>query len=220
MAIKLPEGSQVSFSTTQSAPIKIVDTSNEAPPFATLSGDITVKTGDVIVVNSNWSLINDVVAVAGQLTDDHKLRLLGHDTSDTFFCSPGEGSGSVRAVSGWVAFDQINEVSASGGEQKFYTYSHLNDPTGREHQIPTSKSAVTLTFKLHYDPAQSWYDAAKRVSFQRKPVVLRIKLPDRDVIYHYGYLSMDGNPSLTKEQGMEVSATLSTQCEHILIPAA
>ena len=218
MAITLPEGTKVRFNTTQSKPISIVETSNEAPPFATLTGDITVKTGDVLIVKHNWSLLNESVAVAGQLTDDHKLRLLGHDTSDTFYCEPGEGKGSLCVASDWVNLDQVKEISASGGEPKFYNYTHLDDPTGRERQIPTGTSPVVLTFKPHYDPDLPWYAAAKRVQFHRQAVVLQLKFPDHNVIYHYGYLSMEGSPTMASGQGMQVTVTFSTQCEPILIP--
>ena len=220
MAIILPEGTKVRFNTTQSKPISIVDTSNEAPPFATLTGDIAVKTGDVLIVNQhNWGLLKEVVAVAGQLTDDHKLRLLGHDTADTYYCEPGEGKGSLCIASDWVNLDQVNEISASGGEPKFYNYTHLDDPTGRERQIPTGTSPVVLTFKPHYDPNLPWYNAIKMVQFHRQAVVLQLKYPDRAVIYHYGHLSMEGSPTMAIGQGMQVSVTFSTLCEPVLIPA-
>lgn len=73
---------------------------------------------------------------------------------------------------------------------------------------------------LYYDPTLPWYAAAKAVDAKKEPVILRVKLPDGDALYYYGYLSFDGDPSLSMNNPMGNAMTFSALGEPTLVEAA
>ncbi len=62
--------------------------------------------------------------------------------------------------------------------------------------MPTFKNAKTITLPLFYDPKKPWYSALKNADAKGEPVILRAKLVGGDVLYWYGYLSYNGDPTM------------------------
>lgn len=46
----------------------------------------------------------------------------------------------------------------SGGDQQFYQFQYVEDFNSTQHQKPTFKNAMTLTFTMDYDPSLPWYN--------------------------------------------------------------
>jgi len=196
MALKFPDGSVIGFSTAIAAAIPFSAITNAAIPEITHSGVIAEES--LLVVQSGWPSLNNRVVVAGE-TDTDQTELIGIDTTDTGLFPAGRGAGTVAIASSFIDFSQQGELTSSGGEPQTYTGKWLEDPLGQEFQVPIGQTARTYSLPLDYDRSLPWYAAAKEVSRKRKPVVIRIALPDGDTIYEYGWLHF--NPSMNMQSG-------------------
>lgn len=219
MALKFPNGAVLGISIAYAAAgVSYTAVTNADPAVATVPTDAAIKKGDVLVVSSGWTGINDRIAVAGALQGTN-LPLLGLDTGDVDEFPAGEGAGSLLQVTDWQDFSQQGDLSASGGEQQFWTGQFLEDKSGRQRQVPTNKNAQSLSLPLYFDPKLPWYKAAKRADRKRVPVVLRARLADGDTIYWYGYLSFNSSPSMAANSPMQNNCTFSINSEETFIEA-
>lgn len=217
MALKFANGAVIGFSTAYDAAVTASAISNANPAVATVPTG-SVAPDSVVIVKSGWAGINERVAVAGTEVGG-ALPLLGIDTTSTNDYPAGQGAGSVIAVSTFVDFSQQGDLTTSGGEQQFWTGQFLEDRSGRQIQVPTFKNAKTLTLPLYFDASLPWYDAAVAADRAKEPVVLRIRLPDGDTIYRYGYMSFDSDPTLAANNPMQVTMTFSALTEPTLVEA-
>ena len=218
--LKFPNGSVFGISTAVSAAIAASAVSNAAPAVATVATG-SIAEDDVLIISSAWSLLRNTVAQAGTITvgASDTVVLLGTDTTDTTLFKPSGGSVSLVKASDFVDFSQQGEPSTSGGEQQFWQGVFLEDPTGQQISVPTTKNAKVLTLPLHYDASLPWYAAAKKVDVKKQPVVLRCALPDGDVLYRYGYLSFDADPSIAANNPMGNVATFTALGASSLVEA-
>lgn len=217
MSLSFPNGAIFGFSTAIAAAVTASAVSNANPAVATVPA-ASIDEGDVLVIQSGWPLANNSAVKAGSAAT--AVDLLGLDSSDTTLYPAGEAAMTLAVASGFVDFSQQGDLSQSGGEQNFWTGQFLEDPTGRQINVPTFKSAKVLTLPLFYDPSQPWYAAARLVDAKKEPVVLRCKLPNGDEQYRYGYLSFDGDPSMAVNTPMGNTATFTALGETVLVEAA
>lgn len=219
MALTMPKGSQFGFAPIlKDSNAAATAVSNAKPAVVTYAEGETAPTeGSVVLVKaSGWPLLNNKVARAGA-----GGVLLGIDTSDTdLFVAGGFGVAETLTAGTFVDFTQQGDPSTSGGEQQFWTGQLLEDPLGRQISMPTFKNAKTLTIPLYYDPNEPWYDAAKKIDIKGEAVVLRNKLANGDVLYYYGYLSFDGDPSIQSNTPMGNTATFTIIGESTLVRAS
>lgn len=220
MGLKFPNGAVLGISTAfAAAAVAVTATSNADPAVATVAAAGGIVAGDVLLVTSNWNAINECVAVAGTIADGTSIPLLGLDTTDTVDFPEGEGTGALLKVADWQDFSQQGDVSTSGGDQQFWTGQFLEDKSGRQRQVPTTKNAQSMSLPLYFDPSLPWYKAAKNVDRKRQPVVLRARLPDGDSLYWYGYLSFNSSPAMAANSPMQNNCTFSINSEVTYIEA-
>lgn len=215
MALKMPKGVQFGFAQLDTAePLPATGFTSANPTVAT---GVTAAAGTIVVVSApGWPGINNVATELGAAG-----VLLGVDTSNVRLYPTGtSGPGEVRTAGDFVDFTQQGEPSTSGGDQQFWTGQLLEDPTGRQLSIPTFKNAKVFSIPLYYDPALPWYGAAKEVDAVGEPVVLRCKIPGGDTLYRFGYLSFDGDPTMTANTPMGVMATFTALGDSVLVEAA
>lgn len=218
MTIKFPNGAVFGISTALSDVIPASAVSNDNPAEATVAGGAVVK-DDVLVIESNWPLLNNAVSVAGDVVSG-AVPLLGLDTTDTTLFPAGKAAARLFKASGFVDVDQQGDASTSGGESKEWTGTLLEDPLGREISIPIGLTAEKLTLPLYYDPKKPWYATLKAAAVKRKPVVLRCRLSDGDAIYRYGYLSFNSSPSMNANNPMQNQMAFTSLGEATLVEAA
>lgn len=218
--LKMPNGAIFGFSTAITAAVVASAVTNANPAVATVPTG-SFDSDDVVVLQSGWPLANNSVAQVGDVTvgATDQVELLGFNSTETVLYPAGDAAMTLAVASGFVDFNQQGDVSTAGGEQNFWTGQLLEDPTGRQINIPTFKTAKVLTLPLFYDPALPWYDAAKVADAKKIPVVLRCKLPDGDALYRYGYLSFDGDPSLAVNTPMGNTMTFTALGETTLVEA-
>ncbi|MFO1268551.1 MAG: phage tail tube protein [Rubrivivax sp.] len=128
--------------------------SNAAETVLSMASTTGLAAGDYVEVTSAWSLLDQRVARVKSVVAGTSITLELIDTSDTSKFS-GSGAGGVRKISTWTQITQLtSNLQTSGGEQQFADVTEISDLTQR--QIPTTRSAVTMTAPVYFDPALSW----------------------------------------------------------------
>ncbi|MCU7216641.1 phage tail protein [Pseudomonas sp. VE 196-7] len=205
MSAILPNGSILEIAATFSALKPVTAISNANPAVATAAAH-GLTDGDVIVVNSGWTRLNDKVARVAD-SDTGTFELEGINTTNTVVYTAGAGVGSVRAASGWAQISQITDSTSSGGEQQFTTFGFLEESDDR--QLPTTKSPISMSITVADDPSLPYVAVVETADEDRAPRVLRLTLPNASVIYYNAYVSITSTPTLSRNNIMTRTITLS-----------
>lgn len=207
MAVKLPNGGTFAIASAYGSVINVTALTNANPAVATAAGH-GLSNGDIIEVTSGWSKLNNrPVRVANVTANTFELENI--DTSSTTAYPAGGGVGSVRKVNSFVQLAQVLDTGTSGGEQQFVQYQFLE--ADQESNIPTTKSAMTLTLTLADDDTLPGYKEAVKANEDRLMRVVRFALPGGSTIYYNGFVSVNETPSTTQNQVMSVQATIALQ---------
>lgn len=205
MAVRLPNGVTLALATAYGSPITVSALTNASPAAATATAH-GLSDGDIVVVTSGWSKLNDrAIRVDGPTTNAFNME--GIDTSSTASFPAGTGTGSVKEVTAFTQITQILDLTTSGGEMQFTTYSFLENDF--ETQLPTQASPQTMTITVADDPSLAGYQALKTAGETREVRALKLTMPDNSVLLYNGYVSFNETPSMTKNQVMGVTATFS-----------
>lgn len=206
MGVKLPNGAIFSVAKTYAAAAVATAVTNANPAVVTAAAHGAAD-GDIVEMVSGWTALDGRVARADAVTTD-SLALEGIDTTDTKRFPAGTGGGSVRRIQDWTQISQVMESASQGGEQQFYNYSFLED-TGDERQIPTTRSARSITLTIADDDTLPHYPVLKAANDDRQPRAIRFQLPNGSVIYFRAYVSFSEMPTTTKNEAMTLQVTLS-----------
>lgn len=206
MGVKLPNGAIFSVAKTYAAAAVVAAVTNALPAVASAAGHGAAD-GDIVEMVSGWTALDGRIARADAVTTD-SLALEGIDTTDVKRYPAGTGGGSVRRITDWTQISQIMESASQGGEQQFYSYSFLED-TGDERQIPTTRSARSITLTIADDDTLPHYAVLKAANDDREPRAIRFQLPNGSVIYFRAYVSFSEMPTTTKNEAMTLQVTLS-----------
>lgn len=211
MAVKLPNGVLLALATAYAAADTVSAITNANPAVATATAH-GISNGAYVEMTSGWSRLNNrVVRVANVAANTVELE--GISTLDTEDYPAGSGTGSMREITTFTQISQILELTSSGGEQQFVTYSFLEDDF--EKQLPTQQSPMTITMVIADDPTLAGYVALKAAAESRDLVALRATLPDGSKLLYNGYVSFNETPTMTKNQIMGVTATFSLQARPV-----
>ena len=207
MAVSLPNGVTFALATAYGA-VKAISAITNANPGVASAAAHGFSDGDFVEITSGWSRLNNrVVRVDAPTTDAFNVD--GINTTSTLNYPSGTGGGSAREITQWTQISQIMELSTSGGEMQFTTYSFLEQDF--ESQLPTQSSAMTITMGIADDPALPGYQALKSLADTRELVALKATMPNGSVILYNGYVSFNETPTMTKNSVMVVNATFSLQ---------
>lgn len=217
MSSYLINGAKYALSRALSAAVATTAVSNADPAVATTA--TPPADGAIVVINSGWSELNDIVARADSPTAT-AFNIEGYDTTSTTRFPAGEGVGSYRVASDFIGLDQVRDITFEGGEQQFFTYQYVEDASGRQRRRPTVKSPSGFNIMLDYDPARPWFAELIEMDRNREPVVMRELLPNGAVLYHYGYVSFNREPTRTVNENMTCMATFSPICDSVRYEAA
>lgn len=205
IAARLPDGAIVSLATTYDSAKTVSALTNATPGVATSTAH-GYADGDIIVMSSGWSNLNNrVVRVDGQTANTFEVE--GIDTSSVTLFPAGSGTGSATEITAFTQITQIMGFATSGGDQQFVNYSFLEQ--SYETQIPTITSAQSITIDIADDPSLAGYIALKTASDARAVRALKIAMPDGSTIYYNGYVSLNETPTVSKGAVMQVKATFS-----------
>lgn len=204
----LPNGSQVFVEKSRgSSAISVTSITNAADPVLTCSASNGLAKGDyVIITTSNWAkLINKVGRV--KAVSSNNVTIEGFSTEDRNVYS-GTGTASIYKISDWIEVPCVQDLSQEGGEQQFYTYQCLADD--REQQIPTYKSAVSMTYTFAHEYDNPIYPILRAADESGQVKVMRMYVPRaKEMRLWSGTLSFNEIPQTAVNEMETVSLTVS-----------
>lgn len=205
MAAILPNGSILEIAATFGTAKTVTGISNALPAVATAPAH-GLANGDVAVITSGWTRLNDrVIRVAD--ADSGTFELDGINTTNAIVYTVGSGAGQVRSVTGWAQISQVTDSTSSGGEQQFTTFGFLEESDDR--QLPTTKSPISMSIVVADNPSLPYVAAVEAADEDRETRVIRLTLPNGSVIYYNAYVSITSTPSLSRNNIMTRTITLS-----------
>ena len=213
----LPNGAVLEIASVLAAAVAFTALTNAAPPVASAAGH-TIKNGDVLVVSSGWSLINDRAVRAASVAAD-KFSLAGLNTTNADKYTAGAGLGSVIPVTNWAQISKVTAFTSSGGEQQYLTVGYLEDDDDR--QFPTNRNPITLSITVEDQPAAAYVGLVEAYGDSKELTVVRLKLPNGDQILYPGYVSITTTPTMERNNLMTrtISIALSGRPVRILAGA-
>lgn len=209
MAVKLPNGATVHIATALAAEKKATVATNAAECILTVAGH-GFANGDLVLFKSGWGKLNERVFQIGDVKAD-TFKLTGIDTSNADEFPAGSGIGAVQKITDWVQVSQIVEFSTSGGEQQYVDFGFLEDDF--DQQIPSTKSAMSMSIKIADDTSLSGYKAAAKCSDKGGKWPLKVVLKGGGLICYNGYPSMNKTPELVRNQVMAVTLSYAISGE-------
>lgn len=205
MGFRLPNGATLQIASAYGAAIPVTALSNANPAVATAAAH-GLSDGDILAVTSGWTRLNDRAArVSDSLTGSFALENI--NTTNLQPYPAGSGVGSVREVTGFVEISQITDVTTSGGDQQFLTFGFLADDDDR--QIPTTKNPISMSVTVADDPALPYVPVVEAADEDKVTRVLRLNLPNGDVILYNAYVTITSTPALSRNNLMTRIISLS-----------
>lgn len=209
MAVKLPNGATVHIATALAAEKKATVATNAAECVLTVAGH-GFANGDLVLFKSGWGKLNERVFQIGDVKTD-TFKLIGIDTSNADEFPAESGIGAVQKITDWTQVSQIVEFSTSGGEQQYVDFGFLEDDF--DQQIPSTKSAMSMSIKIADDTSLPGYKAAAKCSDKGGKWPLKVVLKGGGLICYNGYPSMNKTPELVRNQVMAVTLSYAISGE-------
>lgn len=209
MAVKLPNGATVHIATALAADKKVTVATNAAECVLTVAGH-GFAAGDLVLFKSGWVRLNERVFQIGDVKTD-TFKLIGIDTSNADEFPADSGIGAVQKITDWTQVSQIVEFSTSGGEQQYVDFGFLED--NFDQQIPSTKSAMSMSIKIADDTSLPGYKAAAKCSDKGGKWPLKVVLKGGGLICYNGYPSMNKTPELVRNQVMAVTLSYAISGE-------
>ena len=211
MAITLSTGATVAVAKTYGSSVSVTVLTNAAEATATTGSAHSIAVGEYFEVSSGWGLIDKRVVRAATGTSGSTLVFEDVDTTSTSKYPAGTGTGSVRKISAFTALSQVKSVSASGGSQNFADVTTIEDVV--ERQIPTTRSAVSMTLDVYDDPTLAWYADVDAADASRTPYGLLMTFPNGSKLVANAYWSLMKVPTMANKEALMTQITLSYAAE-------
>lgn len=204
----LPNGSQIFVEKTRGAEIAVTKITAAANPVMTCNAGHSLKNGDyVMVVESNWPKIINKVGRVKTIANTNDATIEGFSTADVNVYA-GNGTGKIVKVSDWIEVPCVQDLSTEGGEQQFYTYQCLADD--REQQIPTYKSAVTLTYTFAHEYDNPIYPILRAADESGDVKMMRMYIPKaKEMRVWSGSISFNDIPQTAVNEMETVSISVA-----------
>lgn len=206
MAISLPNGATLSIASAYGTATAVSGITNATEAVATVASATNLTVGGIVEITSGWSKLNLRLARIKTVTGT-AITLEAIDTTNLIKFPAGSGIGSLRPITTWTQLTQVLEFSTSGGDQNYTNYSFLEDPT--ERQIPTNKSAQSISVTLGDDVTLPWYSVLDKADDDKLPRGLRLSLPSGSNIFYDTIASFNKTPTVTKNEVMGLAASFS-----------
>jgi hypothetical protein len=210
MSVSLPNGAIFAIASGYGAVKAVSAVSNANPGVATLEASHGVSLNDYLEVTSGWSRLNNKIVRAGT-PSTNDIPLTGINTTSTAIYPALGGVGSVREITGWTQLQQVLSSQSTGGEQQFLDYQFIEDDAQK--RIPTFKNAAGLTLSVADDQSLAGMQLALTANDDRLARAVRVTLPSGAIILYNAFISVDKTPTLTVNNIMAVTVTLSFLAE-------
>lgn len=205
----LPNGSQIFIGVDMGKPIQATDISNVKDPVFTVSDSQQINKGAyVLIETSSWGKLVSRVLRVKEVSDNASVTLEGVDTTDQNVFPAGSKTATFREVKSWVEIPCVQDLAQGGGEQQYYTYQFLADD--QEQQLPTHKSAVSLTYTFAHEYDNPIYPILRKAEESGDVTALRMYVPKaKEMRCWAGVLSFNDIPQTTMNEMETVSLSVS-----------
>lgn len=213
----LPNGSQIFIEGSRGAVVNATAITNAENPVFTVADSSTLTEGEyVIVTTSTWGKLQDRVLRVRDIADT-AVTLEGINTTDTKVF-PAGATASFAPISTWVELPCVQDLSQDGGEQQFYTYQCLSDD--QEQQLPTYKSAVSLTYTFAHEFDNPIYDVLRSADETGDVKAMRMYVPKaQEMRLWAAVLSFNEIPQTSVNEMETVSLSASLKGKFTFLPA-
>lgn len=214
----LPNGSQIFVEKEREAEITATNVSNAEQPVLTVTGGDALAKGDyVIVTESSWGkLLDRVLRVVS--AESTSVTLAGIDTTDENVF-PSGGTAKIAKIKSWVEIPCVQDLAQDGGEQQYYTYQCLSDD--QEQQLPTYKSAVSLTYTFAHEYDNAIYPLLRKADENGEVTAMRMYVPKaKEMRCWAGVLSFNEIPQTAVNEMETVSLSCSLKGRYTFLPAS
>ncbi|MEL5375430.1 phage tail protein [Serratia marcescens] len=209
MSFALPNGATVFAGIPATSTVATTAVSNANGAVFTLATGHGLKIGDIVIVNSGWGLIDDLVAKITASTDT-SVTIGAINTSDVKFFPAGIGKGALTKVANWIQIPQITEVAQSGGDQQYAQVQFLEDD--RQRNLATFKAAKTQTFTFAHDSTQPIYSVLQNADRNGDVLAFYMYVPKANELRYWSAIpSFDPQPTTAVNQVETVAVSLAIQ---------
>jgi len=206
MSITLATGTQLSIASTYGSAVNMTALTNAAEAVATLAAGHGVVVGDFLEVTSGWDLLNSrIVRVKTVATND--ITFEGVNTTNTTNYPAGTGTGTIRRITAWTTISQVKDFDTGGGDLNFADITTITDRTQK--QVPTTRSAQTLSMTVYDDAALAGQIAVQAASDLSTPAAFRIVFPNGSRMVINGYWSIGSAPKVSVNEALTNNITFS-----------
>lgn len=201
MAVYLPNGITLALATSYGQHKDVQAITNDNPALVTANGHGFVN-GEFVEVFSGWAKLNQrVVRVVNASANTFQLEEI--DTTSEIVYPPGTGGGTARKINAFTQITQTIDVTMTGGDMQFVTYSFLEQDF--ESQIPTEASPQNIKITIGDDPNLAGYIALRNAAADRMIRALKLTFPSGATILYNGYVSFNETPTMVKNEVMTVA---------------
>ncbi|WP_137279224.1 phage tail protein [Pseudomonas rhizoryzae] len=207
--IPLPNGSIIQVANTLSTAKTITAVSNALPAVVTSTAH-GLSNGDIVMLTSGWSkLDNRVARVSGVTTDTFQLEKV--DTSNIQIYTPSGGTGSFVKVMTRTEITKVTDFTTSGGEQQFATVGYLSEDDDR--QFPSNRNPQSVSIPVQDEPDAAYVAVVEGFGEAKIGTVLFVIFPSGGMIVLPGFVSITQLPTMSRNQVMTrtISFSLSSR---------
>ena len=203
----LPSGSRIAVATALTEP-KAVSAITNAVEAVCNSPANGLVVGDIVVLTSGWSRLNERVCRVKAVTAPDSFTLEAFNTSNLSLFPAGAGVGAFQKVVTWVDVLKVLRNDASGGAAKKVTYRYLEDDNERE--LNDGFAAVARTLEIDADALETaGYKALALLTDTGADTVLRTTTKKGAVSYLFCTVAMNEEVLMQDGQVNRVSADVS-----------
>lgn len=214
----LPNGSQIFIGGTLGDEIDVTQITNAENPVFSVADTSKVKANDyIIVTTSSWGRLLDRVLRVKAVSDNVSVTVEGIDTTNPNVF-PAGATAKFRVIGSWVEIPCVQDIGQDGGEQQYYNYQCLSDD--QEQQLPTYKSAVSLTYTFAHEYDNPIYPILRENDESGDVVPLRMYVPKaKEMRLWAGVLSFNEIPQTSVNEMETVSLSVSLKGRFTFLPA-
>lgn len=215
----LPNGSQIFVEKSRGDALEATAVSNAENPVLTMSNTDDLKVNDYVIVTASslGKLLNLVLRVKA-VENNSSVTLEGIDTTNTNVF-PAGATASIAKITAWTEIPCVQDLAQDGGEQQYYTYQCLSDE--QEQQLPTYKSAISLTYTFAHEYDNPIYPLLRSAEESGDVTALRMLVPKAKEMRSYsGVLSFNDIPQTTVNEMETVSLSVSLKGRFVSMAAS
>ena len=153
-----------------------------------------------------------------EVSSNSSATLEGIDTTDTNVF-PAGATAKIAKISAWSEIPCVQDLAQDGGEQQYYTYQCLSDD--QEQQLPTYKSAVSLTYTFAHEYDSAIYPLLRKADENGEVTAMRMYVPKaKEMRCWAGVLSFNEIPQTSVNEMETVSLSCSLKGRYTFLPAS